>query len=61
MIIFVDGKLTDEPCPKSPSGTCPECPGTTLEQEYGFCKYGLGTFDRCMNCFAVYNFEEDLG
>ena len=40
--------------PKCECGTSAE-----LELEYGFCKYGLGTFIRCPDCYEVYNFTED--
>lgn len=51
------GKRTKEPCPKADSCTC----GGHLEMEYGFCRYGLGVFDRCQDCCEVYNFQEDSG
>jgi hypothetical protein len=58
MTIFIDGKMTKEKCPDAQDGRCPEC-GTELEAEYGFCIYGLGSFDRCMQCLSTFNFEED--
>lgn len=58
-MVFVDGKLTEEPCPQANEGCCPECDGE-LEVEYGFCRYGLGSFDRCNKCLSVFNFCEDV-
>jgi hypothetical protein len=42
----------------APDRACPDC-GKPLEPEYGFCKFGLGVFDRCMGCGEVFNFHED--
>lgn len=53
--IHIAGKRTDEECPKGEVCTC----GGKLEVEYGFCSYGLGGFDRCIECLIVFNFVED--
>ena len=44
---------------KSKQGSC-SCGGET-EQRYGFCKHGLGVFNQCVDCSAVYDFCEDSG
>lgn len=58
--IFRDGKLTKKQH-KSSLRCCPKvgCLRAILEIEYGFCKYGLGVFYRCMKCGRVYDFKED--
>lgn len=57
-VIFVDGKITEEKCPETHDGHCAKC-GSETEPEYEFCMYGLGSFDRCTECYTVYNFCED--
>jgi hypothetical protein len=59
MVIFIDGKLTNEKCPDASDNKCPTC-AVELEVEYGFCIYGLGSFDRCTECLSVFNFVEDV-
>ncbi len=54
---FVDGKLTDDPYPTAEQCTC----GGNLEFEYGFCRHGLGVFERCVDCGTVFNFHKDTG
>jgi hypothetical protein len=54
-LICIDGKLIDELCPTAEYCTC----GGILKLEYGFCQYGLGAFERCVDCLKVFNFCED--
>lgn len=58
LTVFVDGKSTNEQCPENNTDHC-EC-GGALSGEYGFTPYGLGLHMTCADCFAIYNFCEDI-
>lgn len=57
--LFLAGKFDHSEPVKSKGQKC-EC-GGEFETEYGFCKYGLGSFNRCTSCLSVYDFNEDPG
>lgn len=40
-------------------GPCPDCGGKLFEPDYGRCVYGIGIFQYCSGCFAIFNFWED--
>jgi hypothetical protein len=62
MTLHIAGKRTREDPRKSDRGRCADCGGET-ECEYGFCEYGLGSFNRCVeqDCLSVFDFTQDLG
>lgn len=37
---------------------CPEC-RQRLETMYGYCRFGLGTFDLCNPCHFPFNFDPE--
>lgn len=51
-ILHMTGGTDPATCPKASECTCKG----KLKHEYGCCKYGLGSFERCEECGTVYNF-----